>query len=386
MKEAAVQRRHNLYRDSIVLSNSDPSLHLLGENPSIDWAEKYGEQQEEGEPLMEVSEADGECAESQKRRRVKQVVSMIQVEGSSELFKEAPAIDVILEEADGAGEEKAEAEATSEQFPVPKESESPPDTSGGSSSQKDKPNPEELPEEKELTKVESPVNESSSTVEGENLQPVTEEKPSQSQESEEILPSPPRPVEICPKGTETTSQNTTSSSVLEEGKAEDLCEEKAALTNPEEDGGSAIKEELKEDSKVVVEEEPLCKQTESEETLPEAKHTTPQNPPEISKASELKEEVETTDEPCDQDIPVKAEAAAESAPVSIQVEERENSQPASEEPQPNDQEASDKQAPTQTQESNPENPVLPHNDSGFQSPTSEVVEQVEVTSTAEPQA
>ncbi|XP_015259028.1 PREDICTED: niban-like protein 1 [Cyprinodon variegatus] len=386
VKEAAVQRRHNLYRDSIVLSNSDPSLHLLGENPSIDWAEKYGEQQEEGEPLMEVSEADGECAESQKRRRVKQVVSMIQVEGSSELFKEAPAIDVILEEADGAGEEKAEDEATSEQFPVPKESESPPDTSGGSSSQKDEPNPEELPEEKELTKVESPVDEGSSTVEGENLQPVTEEKPSQSQESEEILPSPPRPVEICPKGTETTSQTVTSISVLEEGKAEDLCEEKAALTNPEEDGGSVIKEELKEDSKAVVEEEPLCKQTESEEALPEAKQTTPQNPPEISKDSELKEGEETTDEPCDQDIPVKAEAAAESAPVSIQVEEGENSQPASEEPQPNDQEASNKQAPTQTQESNPENPVLPHNDSGFQSPTSEVVEQVEVTSTADPQA
>ncbi|KAK7933403.1 hypothetical protein WMY93_004299 [Mugilogobius chulae] len=43
VKEAAVQRRHNLYRDSIVLSNSDPNLHLLGDNPSIDWAGEYGD-------------------------------------------------------------------------------------------------------------------------------------------------------------------------------------------------------------------------------------------------------------------------------------------------------------------------------------------------------
>uniref|UniRef100_A0A8C2APV7 Niban apoptosis regulator 2a n=1 Tax=Cyprinus carpio TaxID=7962 RepID=A0A8C2APV7_CYPCA len=37
VKEAAVQRRHNLYRDSMVLTNSDPNLHLLGED-TIDWA------------------------------------------------------------------------------------------------------------------------------------------------------------------------------------------------------------------------------------------------------------------------------------------------------------------------------------------------------------
>uniref|UniRef100_A0A8C1FRM7 Niban apoptosis regulator 2b n=2 Tax=Cyprinus carpio TaxID=7962 RepID=A0A8C1FRM7_CYPCA len=76
VKEAAVQRRHNLYRDSIVLTDSDPNLLLLGENPPIDWAEEYGGGQEE---------VDGENTgdpEVQKRRRVKQVVSMIQIEGN----------------------------------------------------------------------------------------------------------------------------------------------------------------------------------------------------------------------------------------------------------------------------------------------------------------
>ncbi|CAF90771.1 unnamed protein product, partial [Tetraodon nigroviridis] len=36
VKEAAVQRRHNLYRDSLVLTNSDPNLQLLGESNSLD--------------------------------------------------------------------------------------------------------------------------------------------------------------------------------------------------------------------------------------------------------------------------------------------------------------------------------------------------------------
>uniref|UniRef100_A0A9J8BB39 Niban apoptosis regulator 2b n=1 Tax=Cyprinus carpio carpio TaxID=630221 RepID=A0A9J8BB39_CYPCA len=97
VKEAAVQRRHNLYRDSIVLTNSDPNLHLLGENPPIDWAEEYGGGQEE---------EDGENAgdpEAQKRRRMKQVVSMIQVEDNvfvlpNESCLEVPAVDNIPEE------------------------------------------------------------------------------------------------------------------------------------------------------------------------------------------------------------------------------------------------------------------------------------------------
>uniref|UniRef100_A0A672KQH6 Niban-like protein 1 n=1 Tax=Sinocyclocheilus grahami TaxID=75366 RepID=A0A672KQH6_SINGR len=97
VKEAAVQRRHNLYRDSIVLTNSDPNLHLLGENPPIDWAEEYGGGQEE---------MDGENTgdpEVQKRRRMKQVVSMIQIEGNAPVLPnesclEVPAADNIPEE------------------------------------------------------------------------------------------------------------------------------------------------------------------------------------------------------------------------------------------------------------------------------------------------
>ncbi|NWT75874.1 NIBL1 protein, partial [Prunella himalayana] len=65
VKEAAVQRKHNLYRDSMVMHNSDPNLHLLGEGAAIDWSEEYSGQPE-AEPAAE------------RRRRAKQVVSVIQ--------------------------------------------------------------------------------------------------------------------------------------------------------------------------------------------------------------------------------------------------------------------------------------------------------------------
>ncbi|NWI30465.1 NIBL1 protein, partial [Sula dactylatra] len=65
VKEAAVQRKHNLYRDSMVMHNSDPNLHLLGEGIPIDWGEEYS-RQPEAEPAAD------------KRRRAKQVVSVIQ--------------------------------------------------------------------------------------------------------------------------------------------------------------------------------------------------------------------------------------------------------------------------------------------------------------------
>uniref|UniRef100_A0A669BQ86 Niban apoptosis regulator 2a n=1 Tax=Oreochromis niloticus TaxID=8128 RepID=A0A669BQ86_ORENI len=74
VKEAAVQRRHNLYRDSIILTNSDPNLHLLGENPQVDWATKFGGDEPEGP----VSSADEGRVFG---RRRKQVVSMIQPDG-----------------------------------------------------------------------------------------------------------------------------------------------------------------------------------------------------------------------------------------------------------------------------------------------------------------
>ncbi|XP_066501921.1 protein Niban 2a [Hoplias malabaricus] len=86
VKEAAVQRKHNLYRDSIVLNNSDPNLHLLGENP-VDWAQQYGGREEP-------------AAGGNRRRR--QIVSMIQLEGMAPLpygsCLEVPGVEEIPEE------------------------------------------------------------------------------------------------------------------------------------------------------------------------------------------------------------------------------------------------------------------------------------------------
>ncbi|KAG1928182.1 protein Niban [Pimephales promelas] len=91
VKEAAVQRKHNLYRDSMVLTNSDLNLHLLGEN-TIDWAghldEVKGERQR------------GEVA----NRKRKQIVSMIQLDGMPFLYEscqEVPGVDGIPEENEG---------------------------------------------------------------------------------------------------------------------------------------------------------------------------------------------------------------------------------------------------------------------------------------------
>ncbi|XP_041825957.1 protein Niban 2a [Melanotaenia boesemani] len=94
VKEAAVQRRHNLYRDSIILTNSDPNLHLLGETPSVDWASKFGGD----EPDCSVR---GEAEARGSGRRRKQVVSMIQLDGLPfpyESCLEVPGVELIPEE------------------------------------------------------------------------------------------------------------------------------------------------------------------------------------------------------------------------------------------------------------------------------------------------
>lgn len=81
VKEAAVQRKHNLYRDSMVMHNSDPNLHLLAEGTPIDWGEEYGDgggsggsSGNSGDPSPSVPEA---ATTSEKQRRAKQVVSMV---------------------------------------------------------------------------------------------------------------------------------------------------------------------------------------------------------------------------------------------------------------------------------------------------------------------
>ncbi|XP_062398627.1 protein Niban 2b [Sardina pilchardus] len=116
VKEAAVQRRHNLYRDSIVLTNSDPNLHLLSENPPIDWAGEYGTEEgdEDGaEQDAENNEVDDD-PEVQKRRRMKQVVSMIQVDGCGlpESCVEMPGVEDIPEETEGEADGRSGSEAS----------------------------------------------------------------------------------------------------------------------------------------------------------------------------------------------------------------------------------------------------------------------------------
>ncbi|MEQ2232138.1 hypothetical protein ILYODFUR_008142, partial [Ilyodon furcidens] len=94
VKEAAVQRRHNLYRDSIILTNSDPNLHLLEETPPVDWGSKFGADDPDGSV---GSRAEGKGFGGRRR----QVVSMIQLEGLPipyESCLEVPGVDLIPEE------------------------------------------------------------------------------------------------------------------------------------------------------------------------------------------------------------------------------------------------------------------------------------------------
>uniref|UniRef100_A0A9L0SAP2 Protein Niban 2 n=1 Tax=Equus caballus TaxID=9796 RepID=A0A9L0SAP2_HORSE len=86
VKEAAVQRKHNLYRDSMVMHNSDPNLHLLAEGAPIDWGEEYsGSGEDSGSPS--IPEA---ATLSEKRRRAKQVVSVVQDEEAGLPFEAGP--------------------------------------------------------------------------------------------------------------------------------------------------------------------------------------------------------------------------------------------------------------------------------------------------------
>ncbi|XP_075416874.1 protein Niban 2 [Tenrec ecaudatus] len=84
VKEAAVQRKHNLFRDSMVMRNSDPNLHLLAEGVPIDWGEEYGGG---GSPQPEAPAGAGL---SEKRRRAKQVVSVVGDEELGLPFEASP--------------------------------------------------------------------------------------------------------------------------------------------------------------------------------------------------------------------------------------------------------------------------------------------------------
>ncbi|XP_034997229.2 protein Niban 2 isoform X1 [Hippoglossus stenolepis] len=122
VKEAAVQRRHNLYRDSMVLTNSDPNLHLLGENASVDWATKFGGEDPDSS-VIGMIEGGG----SGNRRR--QVVSMIQLDGVPlpyESCLEVPGVEIIPEEDGEVFDKNMEYhEEDEENEDLPKEPKSP---------------------------------------------------------------------------------------------------------------------------------------------------------------------------------------------------------------------------------------------------------------------
>uniref|UniRef100_A0AAX7UCP0 PH domain-containing protein n=1 Tax=Astatotilapia calliptera TaxID=8154 RepID=A0AAX7UCP0_ASTCA len=188
VKEAAVQRRHNLYRDSIVLSNSDPNLHLLGDNPSIDWAGQYGGDQEEVDGAENDAEYNGEVESvtSRKKKRMKQVVSLIQTDGTavlpSESCLEVPGVEDIPEE-DGEGrKENGAGEENSENKPLC-------DQNGFASLKASTGKPEDDNEPEEQQKEEFQATESAG--EGEESQAVAEEQPSSKQEESEVLLLPP---------------------------------------------------------------------------------------------------------------------------------------------------------------------------------------------------
>ncbi|XP_063792490.1 protein Niban 2-like [Pseudophryne corroboree] len=90
VKDAATQRKHNLYRDSMVMHNSDPNLHLLGEGPPINWTEEYANNTENS---------------GNRLGRLRQVVSIIQDDELPEVLEscqEVPAHEEIPEEPESS--------------------------------------------------------------------------------------------------------------------------------------------------------------------------------------------------------------------------------------------------------------------------------------------
>ncbi|XP_018408830.1 PREDICTED: niban-like protein 1 [Nanorana parkeri] len=90
VKDAATQRKHNLFRDSMVLRNSDPNLHLLEDGPPINWTEDYSNNTE---------------SSGGRHGRSRQVVSLIQDDDAPEYLEscqESPANENIPEEPESS--------------------------------------------------------------------------------------------------------------------------------------------------------------------------------------------------------------------------------------------------------------------------------------------
>ncbi|XP_041854748.1 protein Niban 2-like [Melanotaenia boesemani] len=338
VKEAAVQRRHNLYRDSIVLSSSDPSLHLLGENPSIDWAGEYGGAPEEAEGPRGDAEGGGEA---QKKKRMKQVVSMIQEEGSNIMPGESCLVEssnsAISEEVDGDGGDGSHDDPSDPEGSVcPKELENPEDMLNGRDLN------EAQPEEQRGEEVASAA--------GGALVPQEEE---------------------MVEGETSSNQEETSPASL---PMNNLPSE-APGDSPGASPGTS----------------PGTSPGASPGTSPGASPgTSPGASPGMPNGSMLKEEAAEQEEQREEYVLLKVESAAEGGPV-IQVELVEGEPSSSQEeacPAPSPLEELLPEARELAVENHPEGSPdsfqPPHDDSGFHSPTNEMVEKVASSTSLSP--
>lgn len=256
VKEAAVQRRHNLYRDSIVLTNSDPNLHLLGENPSIDWVGEYGEKQEVDGELK----GEGDTA-AQKRRRMKQVVSMIQVDGTSttlpnESCLEVPSVHDIPEEQSEGDSDAQPSSASEKAAPIkeevsgPSSKETAPDLPNGTAPNLDKQEAaSKSPQDSEskLT-IESAIKQIEDAVQGEDGEQspdgIAPEKTEETKEETKVAPqkedqlAPPANQEdkIAPSTEEPAKVKETITKPKQEGQMDDAENSSDSRSEPQQHG------------------------------------------------------------------------------------------------------------------------------------------------------
>ncbi|CDQ67956.1 unnamed protein product [Oncorhynchus mykiss] len=357
VKEAAVQRRHNLYRDSIVLTSSDPNLHLLGDNPAIDWAGEYGTGQEEGQGQDEVEgEEAGDSGEAHRRRRMKQVVSMIQLDGSPILVNESclevPSVDGIPEEREGEGEDQDAPSSPDivHQGPVKVNATTP----------KEKKKAPPPPREEKYLEIESSLQDSENTASA--IESAIQEIENAVQE-EDSEPG----VEVAAVSQETAAEVSPSS---QEVRSVPSSKEKESLkTVPEEASAPAA-----------LTQEDTSPSSDAVSSLPstqmEAVAVTPIAQEEIPIPTALDTELQVP-APTQTEIPAATTTALEKVPVPAPMpEESESTESTS-----NVQRAN----PQPTVDLNSLPPPPPQDDSGFQSPTSEAVEKA-APSTEEPEA
>ncbi|XP_071013187.1 protein Niban 2-like [Oncorhynchus clarkii lewisi] len=400
VKEAAVQRRHNLYRDSIVLTSSDPNLHLLGDNPAIDWAGEYGTGPEEGQGQDEVEgEETGDSGEAHRRRRMKQVVSMIQLDGSPILVNESclevPSVDGIPEEREGEDQDAPSSPEIIHQDPVKVNATTPKE-------KRKAPPPPVQPENSP-----SPALTNGSVLKGgESVTIVSVAPEVQTKISEDVTQEAEREekyleIESSLQDSENTASDIESAiqeieNAVQEEDSEPgvevaaVSQETAAEVSPSsQEVRSVPSSKEKESLKTVPEEasapaaltqEDMSPSSEAVSSLPsmqmEAVAVTPIAQEEIPIPTALDTELQVP-APTQTEIPAATTTALEKVPVPAPMpEESESTESTS-----NVQRAN----PQPTMDLNSLPPPPPHDDSGFQSPTSEAVEKA-APSTEEPEA